>query len=102
MTTDQLSYILERKYVGVIPGYDYILSESVNRDPETGKLEHAGDAQIRDWFLQDIPQPTEEQLQQLWEKLKEEYHGRPDREDSVMAQYIASRNQRKVTINEEL
>lgn len=102
MTSDQLSYVLERKYIGCKPGVDFVIAESVTEDPETGELVSNGDAEIKEWHLTDKEQLSEERLEDIWEKLKEEYHGRPDREDSEMAKFISKRNKRNITVNEEL
>lgn len=102
LTLDQLSYILERKYINCSPGEDFVLTENVEHNPETGRPEPQRNAQIREWHMEGVDQPSDEYLQRLWERLKEEYHGRPNREDSEMAQFMAKRNPRKITINEEL
>lgn len=100
ITADQLSYILERKFIDSLPGEDYVITESLVE--EDRKLQPAGDAVIAEWFLPDIDKPTTEQIEQWWEKLYDEYHGDPQREDSKMAQFYKERNKRTVTVNEEI
>lgn len=105
VTSDQLSYILERKFPGICPGRDYIITQSVDsnaRDPLTGLPQSNLDAHITEWRLDEIEQPSVDELKRLWIILEEQYHSEIDRPDSKMHKFMVKRNTPKVVINEKL
>lgn len=77
LTADQLSYIIERKYPNIQPGVHFIVTNNLNED---------SDAVIREWKTTDVPQLSKSEIQRLWTKLEDEYHGDPNRPDSLMFQ----------------
>lgn len=105
ITSDQLSYILERKFPGIVSGKDFVLAQSVdssNRCPYTGQPTNKCDAQIIEWRLKSILQPPEKELERIWNILEEQYHAEADRPDSKMYLFLMKRKKVKVQINEEL
>lgn len=105
LSTDQLSYILERKYTGLVPGRDALIICSAEGPDEYGRYTAIDDAKIIQWNIPYLPTPTDEELATLWATLEEQYQSDPSREGSAMwklvnAQPSATLNQ--ITINADI
>lgn len=106
MTIDQLLYVLQRKYTGIRPGIDFILTGTIEPDiNEPTGTRNNKDASIFQWNLTNIEQPSEQELQRLWSILEQQYHSEPARPDSELFKFTNFRNYSanpNITINEDL
>jgi len=105
LTADQLSYVLERKYVGLIVGTHVLITgQRATELDEYGDPINLPVGQIAEWNVKNIPQPNEEEIERLWSILEDQYHSDPDRMDSDMHKFMRSRERQKIniTINEVL
>ena len=99
LSLDQLSYILERKYINIDIGVDVQLACTAQPPDEFGNHVLNNDAWITEWKLSYIPKPSYEDLEKWWGVLEEQYHSNPDRPDSQMHKYMhSSRVSKKPTI----
>lgn len=88
MTLDQLVYVLERKYKNIIIGND-LLVVCTSRSSDDGRfMINNDDAHLVRWVIPNIMEPTQEQLEEWWDKLKEQYNSDPTRVDSDMYKII--------------
>ncbi|PPD55715.1 MAG: hypothetical protein CTY12_00215 [Methylotenera sp.] len=92
MTIDQLTYVLERKYINILINTDVsiALDTSHTFGPNGEVQQYESDAYIIEWRL-DLEQPTTEQLNQWWNLLKDQYNADPYRPDSEMAAFLKTR-----------
>lgn len=103
LTTDQLSYILERKYQNIKIGQDVLIVCSSCMENNT--LISNPDAFIIEWYLPNIPQPSVQELEITWNNIKDQYNSDPNREDSEMALFLKQRDVKfkpTVIINEDI
>jgi hypothetical protein len=87
-STDQLSYILERKFINLQVGNQALIVCSAIGPNENGAYIPVNDAYIIQWNLSYIPKPTTEELEQWWEVLEDQYNSDPSRIDSDMYKLV--------------
>lgn len=100
MTLDQLSYILERKYNNIRIGSDVIIICTTTRSENGRFLIKNPDACIAEWNINDIPQPTVENIHKWWTILEEQYNSDPSRVDSKMYAYLNKDQYKDITEND--
>ena len=88
ISLDQLSYVLERKFININVGQDVQLACSAQLPDEYGNIGLNDDAWITEWRIPSIPKPTDDDISSWWDKLKDQYHSNPDRPDSLMNKYM--------------
>ena len=96
LTTDQLSYILERKYTNIQIGNDVLIVCTVT-PTETGEFIQSDDAHIIEWRLRNFPQPSEEEIDRIWQLVKDQYNSDPSRSDSEMSNFLRATNKTNKT-----
>lgn len=104
LTSDQLAYVLERKFIGIQVGKDVIVycTGSMDNDNE---FVHNADAVLSEWKLKEIAKPSDEEIMGWWEKIKEQYHSDPYRPDSEMYLYLKQKEKQSrppILINEDI
>ena len=88
MTLDQLAYILQRKYKNIAIGSDAIIVCSTEKSADGRQFIHLPDARITQWNITYVAQPSDSELNILWERLQEQYHSDPLRRDSEITQFL--------------
>jgi hypothetical protein len=104
-TTDQLSYVLERKFIGLIPGRDALLICTAEGPDDRGRYNAIADASIVQWNIPYIPKPTDEELATWWAILEEQYQSDPSRVDSAMYKMVndvTNTPDKQITINSDI
>lgn len=105
LTTDQLTYILERKYTNIRIGSDVMIVCTVQPQMENGSYIQNKDAHIIEWHIPQIPQPTVDEIERLWDILKDQYNSDPARPDSEMYHILragSSQGKMKIKVNPDL
>lgn len=101
-TTDQLSYVLERKFTGLVPGRDALLICSADGPDDRGRYTAIADASIVQWNIPYLTKPTDTELAAWWAVLEEQYQSDPSRIDSAMYKLVNSVEQspdKQITLN---
>lgn len=99
MTIDQLSYVLERKYINIRIHHDVIIACLTDHQMIDGTFHQTiSDAFISEWRIDYIDRPTNGELDLWWELLKDQYNSDPYRPDSEMSQFLNSRSSTKLPI----
>lgn len=105
VSKDQLSYILERKYLGINVGTDVLIEETTTADPtcSRGYISNK-DAQIIQWNIADFLQPSNEELERLWGFLEPQFNSDMNQYESELFKYLHPKEfeLKRITINEEL
>jgi hypothetical protein len=69
MRMEEVIFVVEGMFPGIIGGSDYLLQETVDLDTGSG----LGDAKIIKWELP-IEQPSQEDMEEFFEQVKEEFY----------------------------
>ena len=104
-TTDQLSYVLERKFIGLVPGRDALLICSADGPDEYGRYTAIADASIVQWNVPYLPKPTDTELETWWNILEAQYQSDPSRIDSAMYKMVNDVGgviDKQITINTDI
>ena len=90
MKLEEMVFVIEGMFPGIIGGSDYLLQESVDMDTGFG----LDDAQIIKWELP-IARPSQEDMEEFFEQTKEEFeiqrkmiNANKDRQDEERRQKI--------------
>ena len=89
MTLDQLCYVLERKYKNIKIGQDVLVICSTSVSDESNMLIRVPDARLMNWKVKHIQEPSQENLEEWWGILSEQYHSDPSRMDSDILKRLA-------------
>lgn len=84
MTLDQLQYIIERKYNNIKMGSDVIIACTLTKTTDGRQLIKNSDAKIIEWNINYLNKPSDSEIDDLWNKLSDQYHADPTRIDSAM------------------
>jgi hypothetical protein len=107
LTSDQLAYILERRYLNIKIGTDVVIKSTASQDPDHPYgWRNNKDAEILEWKVQDYPEPSEQEISRLWGILEDQYNSDPYRMDSQMFLFTITSGgtytKPKIIINGEL
>lgn len=105
MTSDQLSYVLERKFHNIKPQQDFIVATDTSHTNINGIFQQCqGGAYILEWNIKHLDCPTIPELLKYWDILEPQYQSDPNRLDSEMFAYLHSRPniQPPIFINDDI
>lgn len=105
MTSDQLSYVLERKFHNIKPQRDFVVAIDTSHTNVDGIFQQCqGSAYIFEWKIKHITCPTVPELQKYWDILEPQYQSDPNRPDSEMFAYLQNRPNipLPITVNDDI